>query len=137
MIKHKTSTQQIADLVKANRIQKSYTQQQLADLCGISLRSVQRIERAEVLPRDYTLKVLSEHLEITLKLTPIHSLKRPAKLNRSQRIVLSAGLALIIILVASAYVFQSSTFPETTFEATLYIIALTTLYMLLLLLIWR
>lgn len=40
------------------RLEKGMTQSELAEKCNISLRTVQRIEAAEVTPRSYTLKVI-------------------------------------------------------------------------------
>jgi len=54
----------IAELVKTGRTEKGYTQQDLADRTGISLRTVQRIENGEVLPRLYTLRLLEQHLAV-------------------------------------------------------------------------
>ncbi len=50
--------QKIAEL----RNQKGLTQEELASKCNINVRSIQRIEKAEVQPRKYTLKILSEAL---------------------------------------------------------------------------
>jgi len=52
----------IARLVREGRAAKGYTQQELSEITGISLRSVQRIENAEVQPRMFTIKILAEHL---------------------------------------------------------------------------
>ena len=41
----------IANLIKEGRAIQGYTQQELSELTGISLRSIQRIENEEVLPR--------------------------------------------------------------------------------------
>ena len=54
------------DRIKALRLQKGLTQQELADLSGISLRSIQRIERGEVSPRSHSLKELGKALETDL-----------------------------------------------------------------------
>jgi transcriptional regulator with XRE-family HTH domain len=56
----------IAKLIREGRAAKGYTQQELSDLAGLSLRSVQRIENAEVVPRAYTLRVLFEKLEMPI-----------------------------------------------------------------------
>lgn len=56
------SKEVIARLVREGRAAKGYTQQELSEMTGISLRSVQRIENAEVQPRMYTVKILAEHL---------------------------------------------------------------------------
>jgi uncharacterized Tic20 family protein/DNA-binding Xre family transcriptional regulator len=45
------------------RQQKGLTQEQLAELCEISARTIQRIESGEVDPRAYTLQCLSKALE--------------------------------------------------------------------------
>jgi uncharacterized Tic20 family protein len=45
------------------RQQKSLTQEQLAELCEVSTRTIQRIESGEVDPRAYTLQCLSKALE--------------------------------------------------------------------------
>jgi uncharacterized Tic20 family protein len=45
------------------RQQKGLTQEQLADLCEVSARTIQRIESGEVDPRAYTLQCLSKALE--------------------------------------------------------------------------
>src|SRR5579863_9589337 len=60
------SKQEIAALVKEGRSAKGYTQQELADLAKLSLRSVQRIENGEVLPRSYTLRMLAQHLNFPI-----------------------------------------------------------------------
>ncbi len=45
------------------RDKKNITQQELAELSGISLRTIQRIEKGEVIPRPYTIRKLQEALE--------------------------------------------------------------------------
>jgi len=45
------------------RLKKGLTQEELANLCNISLRTIQRIETAAVNPRSYTVKLIFEHLD--------------------------------------------------------------------------
>jgi len=45
------------------RLQKNLTQEQLAEKCEVSTRTIQRIESGEVDPRSYTMHCLSEALE--------------------------------------------------------------------------
>lgn len=52
----------IAQKIAELRNQKGLTQEELAAKCNINVRSIQRIEKGEVLPRKYTLKILSEAL---------------------------------------------------------------------------
>jgi transcriptional regulator with XRE-family HTH domain len=133
----KKSLQEIARLIKEGRIQKNYTQQELATATGLSLRSVQRIENAEVLPRAYTLKTLTEHLNIGLKQQALLDKPGKKKLNVGQKMILSVSAGILLFLIAGAYIFQSPKFPETAFELFLYIAAFVGVYMVVLLAIWR
>ncbi|GJM29558.1 MAG: hypothetical protein DHS20C17_21930 [Cyclobacteriaceae bacterium] len=54
---------QLGHTIATIRRAKGYTQEQLANNCGINVRSLQRIENGETMPRIYTLKRISEHLE--------------------------------------------------------------------------
>ena len=58
----------IANIVKERRMHLKYTQQELADKSKLSLRSIQRIEKGEVIPRMHTLKALSDSLNISIDL---------------------------------------------------------------------
>lgn len=139
-----------ARLIKEGRTAKKLTQQGLAEVTGLSLRSIQRIEACEGLPRKYTLQILAtkleldyedlwggkEDLDIPRPIIASPNALRPG-FNTSQKIIASASSALLIILLASAYVFQSPTFPETAFEMTLLIAALVVLYGVILFWIWK
>src|SRR4051812_41458863 len=66
---YQLSKKDLASLIKEGRAIKGYTQQQLSERTGISLRSIQRIENEEVLPRSYTISVLVGELDVSGKLT--------------------------------------------------------------------
>jgi transcriptional regulator with XRE-family HTH domain len=53
-------------VIREIRIQKGLTQVELSDLTGISVRTIQRIEKDVVEPSIYSLKVISEVLEVNL-----------------------------------------------------------------------
>lgn len=110
----------IAEKVKNGRIAKGYSQQELADATHISLRSIQRIEKAQVSPRPHTLKVLSNELGFSLDFL---STLNPKQQGTRKFTPLYIGGILIVILLAWAYIAQSSTFPETTFELLLIVAA--------------
>ncbi|KAI9432565.1 hypothetical protein F5148DRAFT_1295705 [Russula earlei] len=141
--------QPIAKLVKDCRAAKGYTQQELADLTHISLRSVQRIENGEVQPRLYTIRVLAEHLgfadqlgvpeEVLEEATPVPLPVAKGKypLNTTQKIILSVGIALVVFLSTAAYIAQSAHFPETGFEWLVLLACITAGYMILLFRIWK
>lgn len=144
---HYHSKEETAKIIKAGRIAKGYTQQEVADLAGISLRSVQRIENAEVIPRLYTYKVLAQKLALpeelgfneadhasapdTVNVLPMVTFNKPRK------IILSVTTGLLITLMACAYLAQSVTFPETSFELFVFLIVLTGLYATVLFKIWE
>ena len=98
-----------------------YSQQELADATNISLRSIQRIEKAQVSPRPHTLKVLSQELDFSLDFLTESSVMETQKPNYT---MLYIGGIVVVILLASAYVIQSRTFPETTFELLVFCAAI-------------
>jgi transcriptional regulator with XRE-family HTH domain len=129
----------IASLVKEGRIAKGYTQKELSELSNISIRSIQRIENAEILPRSYTLKTLAGILGISFETfqqaEPVR--KGFTKINRNQKIILSAGISLFIFFLAWAFLAQSSNFPETEFELIIFSAIVLLLITSLLAIIWR
>jgi len=157
----------IAKLIRESRTAKGYTQQELSDLAGLSLRSVQRIENAEVVPRAYTLRILFEKLEIRPSLpAPAHSAPEPSagsvasatdpptdpipspdtagrpvispqKINRPRKLILTFSTALLILLSIAAFVAQSPRFPETDFERFGLAIGAIAVYTVILYRIWK
>ena len=49
--------------ISVYREKKNLTQQELSELSGISLRTIQRIEKGEVVPRPFTIRKLQEVLD--------------------------------------------------------------------------
>ncbi len=131
------SKKAIAQQVKDNRITNGYTQQELADIARISLRSVQRIENGEVLPRSFTLKVLAEKLNFSLEdVIESPGAAKPG-LNRTRKLILSGGCLVLLVLLTGAFLAQSSKFPETDFERLLLYAAIVGVYVLALFRIWK
>jgi transcriptional regulator with XRE-family HTH domain len=108
----------LAKLVREKRTAKGITQQELADMAGISLRSVQRMENGEVLPRSFTLRVIAEKLDFDIAPTTKDGIIPPTApgINRPHKLILTFGIGLIILLGTAAYISQSAHFPETDFE---------------------
>lgn len=50
------------DRIISARQQKGFTQEELADLSGLSVRTIQRIENGESVPRSYTLRMIANAL---------------------------------------------------------------------------
>jgi len=136
----------LGDTIKVARAAKGYTQQQLSDLTGISLRSIQRIEKEEVLPRSYTLQILAAQLGIESVAADV----QPARpevihedqsltigLNGPRKIILSVGAGIVLLLGGMAFLIQAPTFPETAFEALLFWMGIVTAYTIVLFRLWR
>ena len=51
-------------IIKSKRNELGYTQQELAEKSGLSLRTIQRIESGGTIPKGYTLKALSQALGV-------------------------------------------------------------------------
>ena len=106
--------ERFAVLVHEKRKEKNLSQSKLAELTGLSLRSIQRIENAEVQPREYSKNSLSEVLEFSEE-TNFEN-KETFKSSLPKKVILSLSSAICIPLLALAFIAQSATFPETQFE---------------------
>lgn len=73
--------------IKELRIKKGFTQQQLADETGMTLRTVQRIENGEVKPSLYSLNNLSRVLEADLSGLIQTSETKPYEFNFTIKII--------------------------------------------------
>ena len=135
--------EQTAMLVREGRLKKTLTQKELSGLAGISLRSLQRIENAEVLPRFYTWRRLAEHIELDLtgksqsllvaeSIPPI-----TIKTNLPRKWILTITSLAVIVLSFSAYVIQSPTFPENLFETLNMVLAGCVIYAAIIYRIWK
>lgn len=122
-------------MVREARLEKQLTQKDLAALAGISLRSLQRIENAEVLPRVYTWNRLGVHIDLKSVNRPVAVM--PAKPNNARRWILSISSLVVLFLSFGAYVLQSPTFPETLFETFLMLLAGCIIYAIILYRVWR
>ena len=133
--------EEISRLVIGGRIFKGYTQQELSELAGISLRSVQRIENGDVLPRMYTLKILAKHLDFSLEQIQCDKTQLkiavPQRTNKPQKIILTFGSGIVILLLTGAFVAQSPKFPETQFESFLLMAGVLGCYAIILFRIWK
>lgn len=127
-----TEKDKIAKLIKDARIEKGYSQQQLADLTQLNLRSVQRIEKAEVLPRAYNLNLLAKHLDMDMELlegtknnVQVMQFATPKQADipskKTGKVILSITLGLLTVFLSAAFLAQSARFPETSFELFLFL----------------
>jgi len=61
------TNEKLAQGVKVLRREKAYSQEELANLSGLSLRTIQRIEKGETTPTGETIKRLSNVLEVSTR----------------------------------------------------------------------
>ena len=64
------------------RKSKELTQDELADQCGINVRTLQRIESGAVLPRSYTVRLLSQSLD-----APLNGVLEDCSIKRTYRVI--------------------------------------------------
>lgn len=134
-----------ATWLRDGRLSKGLTQKELAERSHISIRSIQRIEKGELVPRSHTLKTLAKILELSfedfMKAAREQEFSIPQAdsytLTRPQRTVLSVGICLIILFLALAYVAQAPKFPETTFELLIFLSSVLALITVVLFMLWR
>jgi transcriptional regulator with XRE-family HTH domain len=131
--------QMTSRFVKEGRLAKGYTQKELSELSNISVRSIQRIENGDIIPRSYTLKTLSEILGISFETIQKKETvtKRFVQISQPQKIILSLGGSLVLLLLSWAFVAQSPGFPETNFEHFIFSALVLMVIIIVLIFIWR
>ena len=75
---------QLKDKIVTSRKNKGLTQEQLADLANVTVRTIQRIESGETTPRSYTLKTIAAALAV-----PFEELQMP---STDQSLVAGSGM---------------------------------------------
>jgi transcriptional regulator with XRE-family HTH domain len=140
-----------ATWLREGRLSKGLTQKELSERSNISIRSIQRIENGEIIPRSHTLKTLAGILDLSFEefmksarrqnITILDNedveTQSPSRLNTAQRIILSVGICFVIIFLAGAFVMQAEKFPETSFELLMFLTAILMLITLILFFLWR
>jgi transcriptional regulator with XRE-family HTH domain len=140
-----------ATWLREGRLSKGLTQKELSERSNISIRSIQRIENGEIIPRSHTLKTLALILELSFEEFLKSARKQnitfqenedvetiaSSSLNTPQRIILSIGICLVIIFLAWAFASQAQDFPETTFEQLVFSATVLTLLTGTLFFLWR
>lgn len=134
----------IAEMIRNGRLSRGYTQKELAELSHISVRSIQRIENAEIVPRSYTLKTLAGILDISFDNMQDNEApalaegpEAPRAINNQQKVILSVGISSIVLLFSWAFIEQSPRFPETRFELAIFLGCIAIVITVLMSFIWR
>ena len=81
---------QLALRIKSLRESKGYTQEEFAEICGTSTRTISNIERGQSVPDLSTIFTLAKHLSVSLdellKIAP-HSKKTAARQQKEYEII--------------------------------------------------
>jgi len=124
------------DLVKETRQANNWTQQHLAQLCNLSLRTIQRIEKTGVASSE-SLASLSSSLELPINnlrvesppssqdTTKIESVTNPEKANQLD--VTSLTALILITALAFGHMFLPSDFEGRTFTNSIFYFSLVAL----------
>lgn len=72
---------EFGERVKELRTGLNYSQKELSEMTGLTLRTIQRIENNEVKPSLYSLKVLGEALKVDLSNVALKSDTKPYEFN--------------------------------------------------------
>lgn len=135
-----------ATWLREGRLSKGLTQKELAEKSNISIRSIQRIENGDLMPRSYTLKTLASILELSFEEFMATARRQHIVIgdtdvdvssNKTQRVILSIGATLVILLLGFAWLVQAPGFPETTFELLLFLAAELSALTVVLYFVWR
>ncbi|GAB3908666.1 helix-turn-helix domain-containing protein [Mucilaginibacter boryungensis] len=81
--------------IAALRTNRGLTQQELADNCKINIRSIQRIEAGEVVPRNYTINLLNTVLQSKLSNT-VNSPNSTTKPGIPLKTAITGGIVFVI-----------------------------------------
>lgn len=76
---------ELGKLIAQKRFEHKLTQNDLANKCGVNLRTIQRIESGDVMPRLYTLNIISDVLNHNFEYIPNYV--KPNFLNRTAEFI--------------------------------------------------
>lgn len=88
----------LGEKISSERKRGGYSQEALADKCGISLRTLQRIETNQSVPRPYTLKVIADSLDLSIDDLTAHEQAGLTDNHTASRLNLINSSALLVIL---------------------------------------
>lgn len=88
----------LGEKISSLRKRKSISQELLAENSGISLRTIQRIEKGESIPRPYTLKIIADALQVPVEqLNPMEDMQQHTLALSQIRLINLFALAGLIL----------------------------------------
>lgn len=79
--------QTVSDQIRALRKNKGLSQENLAELAGINLRTLQRIEAGSTIPRGETLRLLSQALEVDIEVFAAPMAETPTRMREDSGVL--------------------------------------------------
>ena len=122
------------------RLQKQLSQVELADKCNLNVRTIQRIENEAVTPRNYTLRIISEALGVTLMNeneieNENRELMKLRKVFGKRKQIRIYAFAFAIFVLAAAIVLLLSGLPKLVWAPFFYLFFFS--YLIMIGLTWR
>jgi len=94
----------LGEQIASYRKKHGYSQEELSQFSGISLRTIQRVEKGTVYPRGYTLRTLAKSLEIELSHLKTEEIPLNSEVAKKARTLNALGLLVILFPVVSTLV---------------------------------
>lgn len=93
----------LGEQIARHRKEQGYSQDELSQFSGISLRTIQRIEKGTVHPRGYTLRSLAESLKIELADLQTETASIDEEVIKKARTLNTLGLLVIFLPLISTF----------------------------------
>lgn len=93
----------IGEQIASYRKKHGYSQEELSQVSGISLRTIQRIEKGTVHPRGYTIRALSESLKIELSELKSNIVPTKNEVAKKAHTLNLLGLLVILFPIVSIF----------------------------------
>jgi transcriptional regulator with XRE-family HTH domain len=113
---------EMASRITELRNRKGLTQKELAELCNVNIRTIQRIESGDVIPRKHTLKLLSAIFGYDLNALDASAVEEPKTPNKPAiRLAFIAGLIFSVNAIAVVFDLITGSLNETSHIITVLI----------------
>lgn len=137
-------TNSIGEQISKARQQKNLTQAELSYKCHLDIRTIQRIEKGEVSPRAYTLRIINDvlKLELTIKDNGISNeelaeLRKKFKRRKDIRFVSIISALVFLVLVGFYIVFIERYFNIPRFAWAPFVYIIMFAYIAIIAISWR
>lgn len=124
------SYQELREQIKVLRIQKGLSQNELAQLSGVSLRTIQRIENGESKPQGETLRKIVNILECQADIGLLNNKEHLTHGSFIKQLSEKNSYLIILIVFSMLGIYLSATFYFTYFMLVSFVVSFICLFML-------